>query len=92
MHSLSDGPLHPWVTTTAVSMLRDKDGKYVNVENAHQAKWFPRNITYAMTILHGKSIFNKKGNFNRFFVFHFRRYRRQKKQTLTIVIAIKIAL
>lgn len=54
MHSLSDGSLYPWITTTMIDMLRNKDGKYENVKSARQAKWFSRSTTYAMVTLHGK--------------------------------------
>ncbi|EFO15069.1 hypothetical protein LOAG_13446 [Loa loa] len=56
MHSLSDGSLYPWITTTMISMLRNKDGKYENVENARQVKWFSRSSTYAMVTLHALGI------------------------------------
>ncbi|CAG9537606.1 unnamed protein product [Cercopithifilaria johnstoni] len=52
MHSLSDGSLYPWITTTMISMLRNKDGKYENVKNARQVKWFSRTTTHAMVTLH----------------------------------------
>uniref|UniRef100_A0A8R1TWA9 ascorbate ferrireductase (transmembrane) n=1 Tax=Onchocerca volvulus TaxID=6282 RepID=A0A8R1TWA9_ONCVO len=52
MHSLSDGSLYPWTTETAINMPRNKDGKYENIENAQQVKWFSRRITYAMVTLH----------------------------------------
>ncbi|VDM14158.1 unnamed protein product, partial [Wuchereria bancrofti] len=38
MHSLSDGSLYPWITTTMINMLRNKNGKYEYVKNARQAK------------------------------------------------------
>uniref|UniRef100_A0A1I8ERR1 DOMON domain-containing protein n=2 Tax=Wuchereria bancrofti TaxID=6293 RepID=A0A1I8ERR1_WUCBA len=46
MHSLSDGSLYPWITTTMINMLRNKNGKYEYVKNARQAKWFSRNTTW----------------------------------------------
>ncbi|KAL3985247.1 putative integral membrane protein [Acanthocheilonema viteae] len=58
MHSLSDGSLYPWITTTMVNMLRDKDGKYENIKNVQQAKWFSRSTTYAIVTLHALGIFS----------------------------------
>lgn len=54
MHSLSDDSLYPWTTTTKINMLRKKNGKFENIKNARQVKWFSRNTTYAMVTLHGK--------------------------------------
>ncbi|MCP9259747.1 putative ferric-chelate reductase 1-like protein [Dirofilaria immitis] len=52
MHSLSDGSLYPWMTTTTISLLRNKNGKYMNIENARQVKWFSQRTRYAMVTLH----------------------------------------